>query len=159
MKRTLIIVAFFVVMSVFFIAGCTCNCDGDVCRGLGFECIAGFYEAFDFACGSGSSPNLNKTYNVASLGEDFGKPKATVLYDTDDEYIFKFEVEIYNKITDISYEVCIIQDGVLLYTYTDTLYDQYKDINVQETISLPKYNPDGGEVECIVNKFEAYNEG
>lgn len=152
MKRSIV---FALVLSIAFLSFCTlCSCgdDGSSSRGCGYVCYRGLAGCFDCAVGSSSGQDSLTKHNLAVEGEDYSNPSLT--YSAGDQSCrINFSMKVYKKF-DLYLEICVVQDGVILGTYR---YSRTCDSDVQlvQDIFYKNYKPDGGDVYCFINAFEA----
>ena len=141
MKRRVIIISFFALLAALCLTGCTCNCDGEECHGCGYECLDCFDEPVSAS-------------ELAIEGEHYSKPEIQFTPDKDSAK-FSMSMDIYKDLN-LNLEICFVQDGIVLdkYTFTHPCTKDQK-ISVEKEYQFSSYNPEGGQIYYILNKFEA----
>ena len=158
MKRTLIIIAFFLMLAVFVTTGCTCRLDDETsCRGIGHGCIMSCVGCFDCAVVDDSGTNSVSGSDIAVEGVHYSRPSVYLEPSgTNNMVNLVFSMETY-KTFRLEMDVYIVQDGILVaqYNYNGVRRPGDPSSSTQSFVLNSYYDPEGGELYCFINKFEA----
>ena len=162
MKRTLIIITVFLILAVFVTTGCTCKLEEETtCRGIGHGCIMACVGCFDCAVIDDSGTQSVSGSDIAVEGKHYSKPSVHLVHSgTENMVNVVFQMETYKSFR-LNMQICIVQDGILVAEYKFEGMRRPGEANSSEWgIMLNNYyDPEGGELYCFINKFEARAEG
>ena len=158
MKRTLIIITVFLILAVFVTTGCTCRLDEETsCRGFGHGCIMACVGCFDCAVFDDSGTQSVSGSYIAVEGVHYSKPNVYLVPSgTEGMVNLVFNMETYKSFR-LNMQICIVQDGILVGEYKfDGMRRPGEANGSEQSMSLNQfYDPNGGELYCFINKFEA----
>lgn len=169
MKRFVCIVLFFIILAVPILSSCTFYCGDYACRGMGYEFLYCNLDICYILCDAcaltfGGNEAIEKDGYIAIEGVDYSKPEIYGL--TGNSFIFRMDA--YADLH-INMEICIMQDSILLYSFVyEGNVTEENDLRLTVLFDNPgydeggtvyhhhKYNENGGDMYCIINRFEVY---
>ena len=154
MKRIFVLIFVFLTIFVIFNTGCTFYLCGSGIDGCG-ECACTAYEACaSLNCGTNQiTKGWEEMSFAAKEGVDYSKP-ILILESDGVNNDFKMDFTAHKSFV-LTFEICFMQDGVLLYTINELQTIKPGPFVYSRYLYLDNYKSNGGEVYCFINKFEA----